>query len=1021
MFSKHNNLFNHLVLFMVMNPIEKKEGPCIILAGAGTGKTYSIVEKVKYLIGNKIYNPEKIVCITFSNEAANNLLNRIQKVVDLEGKELAIQTFHAFSADLLRSHGHLIDINEDFKILTPEESKVVLHRNFKVTPYYCHKYISSIGTAKDLGISLKELEDYVNKKLEGIDVETWEKRLESLQFELQTIYLKKDSKKKKTINSEVKRINEVLNLSKFVNCWKGYEKLKKLKNYQDYSDLNMNALKLLKENPEIANNFDYVIVDEFQDTNKVQLDLLKFLAPHRNITVVGDMNQSIYRFRGAYKENLNEFREHFDIKSSDIYNLDRSYRSPNKILDIAHKLIVNNYLNPEECFKVENANNIVGENAQVYELNNAKEEARKIVELVKNEIEEGKEMEELCIMFRTHQQGRVIKRALDIAGIEYCSVNKNSLLKNHSVKTVIDYLNIVEKLRKKDKGGEQAWWDLIYQLDFLESDLIKIGRFIKETKDEEKKEECCLSVKLFNSLDKMPLSTSGRLASKILIDRLKLMLESSKKEVPELLKDIYNIVGFIKGDKGRVASERMLNLNKFLEIAKSHASLYSPDLTSFIHYLDVLYSLNIEIESSEIEKKGIRLMTLHSTKGLEYNTVIISNMAQKRFPMERITRNLLIPPELSPELKDKIRELHNWEVYPFLKDYELKNQILEERRLCYVAFTRAKQKLILTYAKEYGKKKHYPSQFLNEIDYKKNEFVDFILDNNEKYVEPEVEIKSASKFGKVLSSNNFDDLLINMIKSSEKEEKIKLDPSGRYFSPSALLLFDECQKKYEYKYIYNMPDEKIVSWEAIRLGSFVHLVLEYGVQNGFDGVKQFLDYANELNLQDDWESVDLNEAGHMIKVFYERNKNKFDARSRTEQKLRTEIDGIKFIGFADRIDFDENGDVEIIDYKTGRSYIEPKKRNWQLGYYAIAAEKLGLGKVKKITLDVLRQEKPLEFEVDDNGIAKSTNGRMQFDIREIKEELIDAAKNVIRAHYEGFKPCPVEKNCEFCNEYVYDN
>ena len=973
-----------------MDAVKKSKGVCVVLAGAGTGKTHNIIEKIKYLIKNKVYEPERIVCIAFSNEAANNLLVRVRKNIDLKDKEPIIRTFHGFSADLLRKYGHRIGIDEEFKILTPEESKVVLHRNFKVTSFYCHKYIGSIGTAKDLGISLESFERFLQEKISETGISDFEKKLESLQFELQTVYLKKSMEEKRRILSEIGKINYLSNLKKFISAWSGYEKLKQKKNYLDYSDLNKNALELLKKSPEIANDYDYVIVDEFQDTNKVQLDLLFSLASHGNITVVGDLNQSIYRFRGAYKENMSVFRNHFGIELSDIFNLDMSYRSPNKVLRNAHGLILNNYLNKEECFMVENVNKIEGDEIEVYGMKNAKEEARKVAELVEKEIGSGKKMEDICVMFRTHQQGRIIKRALDIKGIQYSCVTKNSLLKNKSIKTVIDYLNILEKLKRKENGGDQAWWDLFYQLDFLEEDLTKIGGFIKMVKKNEEKE--CLSVRLFNSLCKIPLSGSGKLAAKALIERIKLLLPYVNKEVSELLKYIYGVIGLINKQSTRDEKEIMLNLNKFHELAKFHSSLYSPDLASFVHYLDILGSLGIEIESSELEKSGVRLMTLHATKGLEYKTVIITNMAQKRFPIERITGNSLIPPELSPEIKDKIENMSKGEILDYIRNYEIKNQILEERRLCYVAFTRAKEKLILTYAQEYGGKKYLPSQFLKEIKYEDNKDIKFAVDNDEKYKEPEVEIRPVV-------------------------QDVKVSAEKKVFSPSALLLFDDCQKKYEYKYIYNMPDDKIVAWDAIRLGSFVHTVLENGVKNNFKSLKEFLDFAKEMNLKEDWESVSYDEAEHLIKVFFERNKHKYNEKSKTEQRLNAVLDGIKFTGFADRIDFSDSG-LEIIDYKTGKSMVAPRNRNWQLGYYALAAQELG--NVKKITLEMLKQEKPLEFEIDENGNAKALNsGRMEFNINDVRQELIDTAKKIIKAHSDGFKPCPVEKNCEFCNEYVY--
>ena len=149
-----------------------------------------------------------------------------------------------------------------------------------------------------------------------------------------------------------------------------------------------------------------------------------------------------------------------------------------------------------------------------------------------------------------------------------------------------------------------------------------------------------------------------------------------------------------------------------------------------------------------------------------------------------------------------------------------------------------------------------------------------------------------------------------------------------------------------------------------------------------------------------------------------RNKNKYTEKSKTEQKLKTIIGGVKFVGFADRIDFNSSG-IEIIDYKTGKSNVPPKSRSWQLGYYALAARELG--NVKRITLDMLRHDKPLEFELDKEGNANPINSNMMsgFNIFDVEQELIKSAHSVLIAYEQGFKPCEIEKNCEFCSEWIY--
>lgn len=997
-----------------MDAIEKVGGPCVVLAGAGTGKTYTIVEKIKYLIEKNVYAPEKIVCITFSNEAANNLILRIDKILAEIGKDKKpiIRTFHGFSADLLRKYGDRIGIDNGFKILDPQQAMVILYRNLKIPVNNCGVYINTIGTVKDLGIGITEFQNHLKKQIEKYPGINLEKRLENLNFELQTLYLKDNGKKKKELVKEIKKIKGIVGLKKFISAWSAYEKLKLKGNYQDYSDLSLNALKLLEENPEITSEFDYIVVDEFQDTNKIQLDFLVKLAINKNITVVGDLNQSIYRFRGAYKENLEIFKRIFNVPDKNIFNLDKSYRSSNKILRVAHRLILNNYSNKDDCFFVENVHNREGDKVEVYELKNAKEEARKVVELIQKEMEKGVPPEEICVMFRAHQYGRVIRRALDEAGIAYYSVSKASLLKQKSVKGIYDYLKILQKLKKKERGGEQAWWDLMYHLDFSKDDLMKIGRLIKDFNKE--KNGGILSVYLFNNLTKFELSESGKLSAKILIEKIKAMLCFLNRPISELMQEVYRISGLVGRQKSREEMEAMLNLNKFYELAKMHEELYDSELSNFLYYLDVLNNLGIDIEAARFEEKGVRLMTSHSTKGLEYEVVILTNMAQKRFPLERYSGNILIPTELLPEIKDEIKIFNEEEKEKFLKEYERHNQLLEERRLAYVSFTRAKKKLILTFASEYSGKKALSSCFLNEIGYKDNSDILFNIDKEDKYFEQSA-TKKNHVFSKLMNASNFESLLNEMVSNSDRGQK----KEHLKFSPSALLLFEKCQKEFEYKYVYNMPERETISWEAIRLGSFVHLVLDKGVSSNYKSVEEFLELAKEISMDEEWAGVEFSEAETLIRVFFERNKVKYNSKSKTEEFLNLNLAGMDFIGFADRIDFTQDG-VEIIDYKTGRSNVSPKARNWQLGFYALAAQ-ARYGKVKGVSLEMLRRDRPLEFEVDDKGNAVCVNSdRMGgFNIYEVEQELIMTAHKIQEAYKKGFNPCPIEKNCEFCNEYVY--
>ena len=959
--------------------INSNTGPCVILAGAGTGKTYALVEKIKYLVQNKHYNPEEIVCLTFSNEAADSLQMRILSALEIEEPPI-IKTIHSFCADLLRKNASKINMNESFRIWLPEDIIILFHTNFHISSNSSYKYARAIGTAKDFNIDYEKCREFVNNKLNSMPFQI-EKELEQLQLKLHTLYLAKEKRSEKSALAEqVHNLNTLLQRKKFLDAWKAYEKLKAKKNAQDYGDLIKNAILLIKTNPDVIEKYKYLLIDEFQDTNKIQLDFIELLAGHKNITIVGDLNQSIYRFRGAYKDNFSYFKKVFHVENNSMSSLTKSYRSPNTVLTIAHQLIQKNYENKDECFFVENAHGKSGDKVSVIELKNAKEEARKIIEIIEHE-SSSRQLEDIAVIFRTHQQANLLKKILDEKNIPYISVSNQSLFRQPIVKKAIDYLNVLHKLKTKSKGGEHSWWNLAHSLNLNSEDSIIFGEFMRYNEDNN-----CISIAMLNELSSLDLSEDGKNKITALLDTIKDLIPSTTKSLTELLQDIYSRLGVSNETKEDQKSLILLQTfqAKAIEFTQNEENA---DIASFLDYIDVINRLGIEIPSPVLEEKGIRIMTAHATKGLEFPVVILSSLAQKKFPIEKISLDSLIPPQLSPELENFNSTDEN-----LIIEYEKEHQLKEERRLCYVAFTRAKEKLYITYAREYNNKYHEPSQFLQEINYKENPNITFVQDMEEKPIsEPKIETHTIS--------------------SIKKEKNI-------VFSQSALNKFVECAKKYEYQYVYNMPEPEPVYWESMLLGQFVHVVAEYGVKENFRSLNQFILFAKEMNLKPEWTQVDIKEALKLITIFFERNKHKYNEHSKSEQHLYAKIDGIHFQGFADRIDFHSDGSIEIIDYKTGASYITPQQRNWQLGLYALASQKLG--KVKRVTLELLKHERPLEFELDEQGNAIEINTRrMSFNLNDIREELVTTAKRIIECYQLGFPACPIEKNCAFCNEHVW--
>jgi len=201
-------------------------------------------------------------------------------------------------------------------------------------------------------------------------------------------------------------------------------------------------------------------------------------------------------------------------------------------------------------------------------------------------------------------------------------------------------------------------------------------------------------------------------------------------------------------------------------------------------------------------------------------------------------------------------------------------------------------------------------------------------------------------------------------------------------------------------------------------GSFVHKLFECGVQSGFNSKQKFVEHALKMIKDPAWNGVDIDDVNSLIDVFWERNKDKYDDKSKTEVKLSFEIDGFRFYGIADRIDVLADGSVEIIDYKTNKNTISLKKRSWQLGFYAIGLQKMGF-KVSRLTLDMLRLEKPVEMNVGDDGNVTNNGRGSGFNLEDVKSELIEAAKSIAHDYEHEFDVTGDDNNCRFCGYKFY--
>ncbi len=546
------------------------KGPSIILAGAGSGKTRVLIAKVLNLIENHFVDPKKILMITFTNKAAEEMKKRIGFKYSLG----FVGTFHSFCAKILRLDGNKINLKKNFLIYDENDQlsliKLILKNinlNKKFTPAY---FLNRISAAKNRLISVDKYLNFFSD------------------------YAAED----------VFRIYEE------------YQKQLNKNNAVDFDDLLVKTVELFINNPQVLekyqNIFEYILVDEFQDTNFVQYILTKLLSQkYKNITVVGDFSQSIYSWRGAEIDNLKRFEK--DFENTKVFYLEKNYRSTQSILDFAYNVICKNTTHP--ILKLTTDKN-VGEEISFYEAENEEDEALYLTDTILKLVGENNiKLSDIAILYRTNAQSRVIEEVFLHRSIPYILIGGIRFYERKEIKDIISYLRLL--INPNDKVS----------LDRIKK--LGVGRF-KRFQDYYQKNKD----------------------------------DIFKKTTDQLIEDIFQVTDYLKqyDINDEEDYSRIENIKELKSVA-----LEFPDLTQFLEQISLVESEYFDGEKTLKNKNGVKLMTLHQAKGLEFKIVFIVGVEEGILPHSRSVDDL----------------------------YSLE----EERRLFYVGITRAKEKLYITYSK----------------------------------------------------------------------------------------------------------------------------------------------------------------------------------------------------------------------------------------------------------------------------------------------------------------------------------
>lgn len=891
----------------------------LVIAGAGTGKTTFISEKVKKWITDGV-DENKILCLTFSNEAASNLK---QRVASQTGKEVFVETFHGFCSWFLKESGL------DFKILTEYLQILRIHR-LGVDKSTSSLYAKTINKCKNMGL---------NPKIYGEMLEEIEKKLRETGFEnLENAY--DDYVVKNLTGVETPSLDffaedfkRFESYTKFLNFWELYEDKNAEEKLFDYEDLQLKALELLKN---IKPSFTHIAVDEFQDVDSNQLELLKFLAENSSIVVVADQNQSIYGFRGAKNDNIDKFEFFFNPEK---ITLSENHRSTNQILKAAFNVIKNNGKG------ILLHSNFEGVTVKVAECENPESEAV----FIANEIIKLKNYSTIGILYRYRHHSTILKKELGKLRIPFELVGSD-MLNTPIVKEALAYLQVLNSFENPSQSSELSLLK-VFELNGADKKTIKqLSDFKKKYKTPVKE------IISKNLIENEKLKSVVKKLNEIRVDGIHNTLEK--------VCSVFDITKtYASKDDRRVLTD----FNDFELFIKNFESENS-SLKDFLDFVEIARNGSIEVEGKPSTGENVKLMTIHASKGLEFDVIFIMNATREGF-FPNHKQSDLIPLEFHELLKNLLSKKY---VYKMTRDNDLKYVLKkerekEERRLFYVAMTRARKKLYITRPLK-ATRDLEPVKFINELE-------------NYEIIKPKIKITAVEKEVKDFG------LKINSLSFSSIESYLK------------------CPKYFEFKHLLGFETEPS---KPLLVGTFIHDLLKEA-----KSIKSFEELKMLFELKNQQFNFNQREIMRMLKIFWERNKNTLKNIFKTEDFFAIELEGFKFTGRIDRYDKTESG-LEIIDYKTGSPPFV-KVQLMQLGLYALALQKQGL-EPTVLKIESLK-EKTIAYHLK-NG--KIIGKNVEEPLESIKQKLVEIAKK-INSDYNNSFQCNVGYQCSTCEYRPYCN
>lgn len=904
--------------------VEHNDGPLLIVAGAGTGKTMTLVEKVNHLIEHEMALPHEILALTFTDKAAHEMEERVDARLPYGFTQTWISTFHSFADQLLRQHALEIGLNPGYRLMSQAET-VSFFREclFK----FELKHYRPLGNPNKFIGAL--LQHFSRLHDEDITPETYQKWASDIEASDET------DEEKNTYSQEDKE--RYIELS---NAYAKYQQIKMEKAVFDYADLLYYLLQLLRSRPSILKNyqklFKYILVDEFQDTNIAQYELIKLLCPPTkrdgpHLTVVGDDSQAIYKFRGASVSNILAFMS--DYPHARQVSLNANYRSSQTILDQAYILIKHNDpdtlearlgISKELTAASKHKNNPI----ELFIAQRIEDEATHVAQSILNHAK-SYAYSDIAILVRANTHAEAFTRQLGQQGIPFQLHGPSALFKNPHVKDLIAYLNILAAAEDNASCYRVLQMqiftldprELAYVVSFAKKTALPLTRAIHvlseltaQTNPPEY-ENYRTHLPTLTQASRDALATFNAMYQKHL-GAIKTLTAG------QILFQFLEDTNFLKQlmNKGR-DDKMVIAVSQFFDRLKSYEATHED---ASVHAVAEFLKMSMELGESPntldtdlAEQNAVHILTVHGSKGLEFPVVYLVNLSQDRFPTRARSEAIPIPTQL---IKEELPE----------GNYHIE----EERRLFYVAMTRAKDHLHLSASRFYheGKRVRKLSKFIEEA------------------LGAEVVAKTEAK-----KESEKQQLSIFDFKPQDSEgEKKPESPaapspaaqdSHLQVSYSQLDTYALCPLRYKYQYILKVPTSTNA---AASFGSSIHAALQYFYQEYKSNPSANLD-SLLAHFERAWIPIGYSSQAHEAKRrkegvtiltdFYNKYHTSEIQPLDLERFFKIKLEhSLSITGKIDRVDQLDEKNIEIIDYKTGKKPEERTlKKSLQLSIYAMAA------------------------------------------------------------------------------------